>query len=602
MSVAVGPDVIEDGLAYCIDPSDLNSYPGSGTSVYDLIDPSRSATLNNGPIFSSDNHGKFILDSTNDTISYNYGAPSGYIEDNFTYDLWYKPTTTKYNVYRIAGLAYVGNYDGGFVHYFEPQTDIWTMATDSNNKIYIAGEFEGFGDNKSRGIIRLNADGTYDSSFNVGTGFDAIPLKILPTSNNKIYAVGYFTSYNGNSVNRLVRLNNDGSIDTSFSTSNTLNREINDIVEDSSGNVYAGGSFYQVNGAWQFYLAKFDSDGNLTSDFNNNIGYQTINNRVTTMALVNNEETLIIGGYFTTVHGSTHNRIVALSTASGTIDSNYDFGTGFNDAVFRIKENNDGFYAGGAFTTYQGNAENRIVRLDLSDCSVDTNFDVGTGFNNIVYDFDLDSSGNVFVGGGFTSFNGSTCNRIAKVNSLGILQSAFNYQSQAVFSVKVDENSGNVFYGGIFVVTLNNDRYNGFDARSLSDGSTNSTFLTNIGQPDHLITIRVMWQIRNKTTNAAGQLSFYPYGYASLGYDESVAAGLIDKWNNLTIVGSGINLKMYVDGTKKLDYDFSNYYMKLGVGSYYTGSNVGSIKIYTRSLSDEEIQQNYHATKGRFGL
>jgi hypothetical protein len=45
---------------------------------------------------------------------------------------------------------------------------------------------------------------------------------------------------------------------------------------------------------------------------------------------------------------------------------------------------------------------------------------------------------------------------------------------------------------------------------------------------------------------------------------------------------------------------------EISIGSYSTGNNltgrIGSAYVYNRALSQEEIQQNYNATKGRFGL
>jgi len=68
----------------------------------------------------------------------------------------------------------------------------------------------------------LNTDGTVDTGFTIGTGpggssTGANSLDIQ--SDGKILVGGFFTSFNGTSSNRIVRLNTDGSIDTAFSTS-----------------------------------------------------------------------------------------------------------------------------------------------------------------------------------------------------------------------------------------------------------------------------------------------------------------------------------------------------------------------------------------------
>lgn len=50
-----------------------------------------------------------------------------------------------------------------------------------NKKIYVGGEFTSFNGFNQNGLIRLNFDGTVDTSFNVGTGAD----------NNKIRTILY---------------------------------------------------------------------------------------------------------------------------------------------------------------------------------------------------------------------------------------------------------------------------------------------------------------------------------------------------------------------------------------------------------------------------
>src|SRR5262249_28632508 len=74
-------------------------------------------------------------------------------------------------------------------------------------------------------IARLNADGGVDPAFSTGHGFpgglptNANPAWIqalLPTSNGKLSVGGSLLSYNGVDVSSLVRLNVDGTLDTTF--------------------------------------------------------------------------------------------------------------------------------------------------------------------------------------------------------------------------------------------------------------------------------------------------------------------------------------------------------------------------------------------------
>ena len=69
MGVSAGPDVIENGLVLALDASDINSYPGSGTTWYDLSGNGNNGTLTNGPTYSSDDGGYFSFDGSNDYVN-----------------------------------------------------------------------------------------------------------------------------------------------------------------------------------------------------------------------------------------------------------------------------------------------------------------------------------------------------------------------------------------------------------------------------------------------------------------------------------------------------------------------------------------------------
>ena len=61
--------IVRDGLVFCVDPANKESYPGSGTTVNDLIDNSITGSLINQTSFSDSNFGVWELDGTDDVIS-----------------------------------------------------------------------------------------------------------------------------------------------------------------------------------------------------------------------------------------------------------------------------------------------------------------------------------------------------------------------------------------------------------------------------------------------------------------------------------------------------------------------------------------------------
>ena len=69
MAVFANPNIVEDGLVLYLDTGNERSYPGSGTTWYDLSGNGNNGTLVNGATFSSVNGGVFVLDGVNDYIN-----------------------------------------------------------------------------------------------------------------------------------------------------------------------------------------------------------------------------------------------------------------------------------------------------------------------------------------------------------------------------------------------------------------------------------------------------------------------------------------------------------------------------------------------------
>ena len=69
MGVHYSPNIVTDGLVFCLDAANIRSYPGTGTTWTDLKG-GNAGTLTNGPTFSSDNAGSISTDGSNDNIRF----------------------------------------------------------------------------------------------------------------------------------------------------------------------------------------------------------------------------------------------------------------------------------------------------------------------------------------------------------------------------------------------------------------------------------------------------------------------------------------------------------------------------------------------------
>ena len=95
MGLAYGGAIVRDGLVLALDAADRNSYPGSGTTVFDLSGDGYNGTLVNGMTFDTEAGGCFVGDGTNDNITYAATAESkGTLTNSITYECWVKRTGT----------------------------------------------------------------------------------------------------------------------------------------------------------------------------------------------------------------------------------------------------------------------------------------------------------------------------------------------------------------------------------------------------------------------------------------------------------------------------------------------------------------------------
>ncbi len=91
------------------------------------------------------------------------------------------------------------------------------VAFQADGKILVTGvSFLSQGVNQ-QGVARLNADGTLDTTFVDGTGPNSGSISIVVVQpDKKILVGGTFTSFSGQTASGLVRLNSDGTLDSSF--------------------------------------------------------------------------------------------------------------------------------------------------------------------------------------------------------------------------------------------------------------------------------------------------------------------------------------------------------------------------------------------------
>ncbi len=139
------------------------------------------------------------------------------------------------------------------------------MVVQKDGKVVIGGEFSSVGGVNRNGIARLNEDGSLDSSFNPGRGVDGLfpgVYAVAMSADGKILAGGRFSVFNGMNQGGVVRLNGDGSLDKTFGSISIQappgSGEIHAVALQSDDKILIGGDFTNVGGTKSSY---FDSAG-----------------------------------------------------------------------------------------------------------------------------------------------------------------------------------------------------------------------------------------------------------------------------------------------------------------------------------------------------
>ena len=383
---------------------------------------------------------------------------------------------------QIIRLNANGTRDETFFTSTNFDNNIYSIAIQSDGKIILGGNFTTFSGITTNRIIRLNADGTRDTSFNVETGFNSTVLSIVVQSNGKIIVGGDFTTFNGTAVNKIIRLNIDGTNDSSFNTGTGFNNSVSSIFIQSDGKIILGGSFTSFNGIVSNRIIQLNTDGTRSVLFN--VGETGFNSNVSSI-FIQLDGKIIVGGGFSSFNGIRANGIVRLNI-DGSKDSSFKTGTGFSSSVSSIAIQTDRkIIVGGSFTSFNGTTVKYIIRLN-ADGTRDTSFNTGTGFNGSVESIAMQSDGKIIIGGGkegFSTFNEIVANKIIRLNSDGTRDSSFNTGPWTGFNDFIKsiaiQSDGKIIVGGDFT-TFNGVIVNRI-IRLNTNGTRDTSFYTGIG-------------------------------------------------------------------------------------------------------------------------
>ncbi|MBK9765712.1 MAG: VCBS repeat-containing protein [Chloracidobacterium sp.] len=263
--------------------------------------------------------------------------------------------------HRLARLNEDGTLDTGFNAGFTPPVGVSRIALQPDGKILVPASFSG-----TIQVSRRNVDGSIDSSFNAPT-FSGNPNNLIIQPDGKIIATGAFLTVGGVDRKFIARLNENGTLDTSFTSPNPDQTNISWLTLAPDGKMYISGPFTIVGGLARPYIARLNSDGTLDTGFQNPAAAPTV--RSAFKSFLQPDGKLVIVGSFDTI-GGVARRGLARINSDGTLDTtfrNIPFGSG-TPAIESLRRQPDGkILVGGSFTTVDGVACGQIARITSDD-------------------------------------------------------------------------------------------------------------------------------------------------------------------------------------------------------------------------------------------
>jgi hypothetical protein len=324
---------------------------------------------------------------------------------------------------------------------------------------------------------KTKGNSTYDNSEVNALSLDAA---------GNLYAGGKFSSIGSVSAGNIAKW--DG---VAWTTPFYVSGTVNAIALDASGNVFVGGGFSSVgvmgaastkadnvahwdgstwralgvgvafgvnvlllDGSGDLYVAGSASavtkwDGSAWSNLGSGLTFPGSNTYVNALAL-DASGRLFVGGVFASAGGVAASHIACWSQSQWS-----SLGAqGFNSTVHAFATDGSNLYVGGRFTTFANGIGRRIAKWDGSSWST-----LGTGLTGIdersvVSTMVLDGSGNLYVGGNFTSAGGVSASNVAKWDgvawsSVGRLGQSYEYVNALVLDANGVLYAGGSFSGGV---------------------------------------------------------------------------------------------------------------------------------------------------------
>ena len=295
----------------------------------------------------------------------------------------------------------------------DPNGSIESVLVQSDGKILLGGSFATYDGIPAGGIVRLNSDGTVDSTFQSGSGFGDSVASMALQPDGRILVGGWFSAYNSTPCKRLVRLNSNGSLDSSFDLQLYVPYEVNSVAVQPNGYILLGGLYL---------FGRVDSTGDEDTSFAGAGGSPLWCRAIE----LQDDGRILVGGAIDSLQGTPVGNFARVDSA-GALDPTFDNGLEANGEVYAMKVFSDNsIIVGGSFTALGGQPVNHLAILgSTGGLYSGMSSSLGYGPNRLVSVLSTTAEDDVFVGGFFTQYDACDRPGLALATNHGELLSGF---------------------------------------------------------------------------------------------------------------------------------------------------------------------------------
>ncbi len=316
------------------------------------------------------------------------------------------------------------------------------LALQPDGKILLGGMFTNFNGVEARKIIRLNADGSVDTTFKPDVPGNVYAMAVQSDGGILIGGQGLRPK---RPARRFVRLMPDGSRDTQFQGEGTYNADVRAIMIQPDGNILVGGSFTRVSNEEHDGLLRLGSDDQEDASFNVSSDGSAV---VLSMA-VQPDGKILVAGIFNNFGGSGENHLVRLN-ADGSLDSGFD-NTAYVDKDIRmVLVQKDGkILACGYLSDTNDSPTSYLIRLN-PDGTPDTTFHFASKAGDAFWNMALQADGKI-IAAGYSAANRQIYPMLMRLNPDGSPDGSFQITDAAggcIWSVAVQPD-GKILAGGV---------------------------------------------------------------------------------------------------------------------------------------------------------